>query len=752
MIVNDKYRLGALVRSGEVATFEAEEISTGRSLYVHLIAGAPAAASLTAEVGALLAAASGRPASPLVEQGDYQGSPFVVTDATPELLDLRRWLEGQGRGGSGAAPATDGPGGFVAPGEPSREPGEFTRLFQGTGGGQGSETPAGATGSFGSRPQPPPSTTGPAKESGTGSAPSAPPRPQAPSQGQGPGEFTRLFGGPGTTTDVEGTPWDSAPTGPPVDLPKGPARAPSPSDRAPSEPALGTPGAGNPGAGASGTGEFTRLFGENQLATPPVASKMPAGPRPPARSGTDSHEPPPAAGPGAASPHGLGEPTITESGMRRISPEERREEMRQFRMISRQRAEGHKAGPADLSHEPVAPPSPNLSPPYAPPAAPPPAAAEPAPGSAGRKAPGEFTRLFQGGQPASPPAVPIRPEAPGALSAPRSPSPQPPAGGSDRRSATQLGEGAPPPFSAPFDQPGGAGGQGGAAPKADQPGEFTKLFRQGRPSAGGYEPQAPPLQAPPPAAGNPGEFTRLFGSKQSEPSGADPWSAKPPAPASPDPWSAPAASPDPWSERPPAPPPQGSEPGAFTRLFGGVGGAGGAGNQGSDPFSDNESPWPADSPRQPVEPENQPGAFTKLFGGNPGSGSGGGSNWSRTPYDAGGATQISHGPPQASQAPPPPPQAQGPSEYTRMMGSAPAPPRQQAPLPQGGPPPGQAAPPPPAAPPPAYSAPPGYAAAPPAYAPPRLRRLRPRLPPRRRRLRSSSPRSPRGRAATARCT
>ena len=128
MIVNDKYRLGALVRSGEVATFEAREISTGRSLYVHLMAGAPTVAALTAEVRARLAAASGRPPSPLIEQGDFEGSPFVVTDATPELLDLRRWLEGQAQGSAVAEPGGGGTSGAAAPGSPTRETGRVHAL------------------------------------------------------------------------------------------------------------------------------------------------------------------------------------------------------------------------------------------------------------------------------------------------------------------------------------------------------------------------------------------------------------------------------------------------------------------------------------------------------------------------------------------------------------------------------------------------------------------------------------------------
>jgi hypothetical protein len=814
MIVNKKYKLGALVRSGEVATFEAQEIATGRSCYVHLMSGAPTAASLTAQVRARLAADSGSSAPPLIEQGDYEGAPFVVTEATPELLDLQRWIEAQPAAGSTVADSGGSEPGSPSPAsEPTgaRKPGEFTRLFQGGGGEETSAAgpPPVAPSSLRPKESAPAAATG--SELNSDSAPLAaqPPiqAPQAPRQG--PGEFTRMFATTEVPADQETSPaTPTAPASPPPgrteagrDLPspagptaaggaKGgeftrmfqagqegeptagsdpaggprPARKEPPAPKGVPPPRSGMPGELGPPAAPEvadrppGKGEFTQLFQDSQglgksevRAEPPETSPTPReelAPEPPAVPRTPQRTPQepiggspaaqPASGPaqpakGAqqartgqtgeftklfregpppsdrqkpASPPQVAEPSVTDSGtFRKVSPQERRQEMRQFRLVSHPGGEPPRPAPGAESR-PVGPVDK------------PPAVEPPQPSAGSSHEPGEFTRLFQGGpQAGTPDSPPLRPQGPLAQA--------PPAGAPDRRSATQLGGpssappgGAPlapqqpgdptwraqqeagpkPSPQAPFPppaavppasgRPSGPGAYGGEPHKVDQTGEFTKLFREGKPSSGRHEPAPPPApQAPPAASPDPGEFTRLFGSGQSAPT-----------------------EPDPWGGRQHSPPPRASEAGDFTRIFGG---GGSSGPQGGDPFSGGSS-WPPDSQRQTLEPEDQPGAFTKMFGGRSSQGPEGAANWRETPHDPRGATQISRDPSPPPQAPPPPP-VQGPSDFTRLMGNAPPPPRQQAP-------PEQQAPvqpvPPPAAPPAYPAAPPAYAAPPVAAAPP----------------------------------
>jgi hypothetical protein len=139
----------------------------------------------------------------------------------------------------------------------------------------------------------------------------------------------------------------------------------------------------------------------------------------------------------------------------------------------------------------------------------------------------------------------------------------------------------------------------GPAARAQQPGEFTRLFQAAAPPAPAVK---PPGQAPP------GEFTRIFGGGASEPQPpprrSEPgeftrrFSAPPPSPASGDP--PPGAAP-PRAFHPP--------PGEFTRIFGDRGEA-------SAPFSPAapvEAAPPGPISAAVAEAPASPGEYTRMF-------------------------------------------------------------------------------------------------------------------------------------------
>src|SRR5271157_3802034 len=101
-------------------SFRGRQLPSGTEVVVHLLLG-----GRTPENERLLGRLRGIPApsfSRLIELGENEGTPFVVT-AAPPYLHLAEWLAEQERGAMPVAPA--------APAAPAaKEPGEFTRLFQ----------------------------------------------------------------------------------------------------------------------------------------------------------------------------------------------------------------------------------------------------------------------------------------------------------------------------------------------------------------------------------------------------------------------------------------------------------------------------------------------------------------------------------------------------------------------------------------------------------------------------------------------
>lgn len=234
-----KYELDRLIADGEARTFRAVQTANGHPVFLHLFN--PSGRTLLAVLKSKLLAAGGKPLAPLIEIGEFAGSPYAVTEAIEPFRSLPDWIAANVTGGVPAISEDSAP--YIAlpepppaapPPPPRKEPGTFTQQFE-----QSPPVPAPA--------QAPPVVREPSEFSRLfepqAAAPPPPPSP-APAGlvSEAPGEFTRLFE-------------------PPKAGPQVPAPAPPPSA----------------GLLAEQPGEFTRLF---EPATP-VRASAPPPPRPP---------------------------------------------------------------------------------------------------------------------------------------------------------------------------------------------------------------------------------------------------------------------------------------------------------------------------------------------------------------------------------------------------------------------------------------------------------------------------------------
>ena len=251
-----KYQKPEQIRPDPVHTFRTKEVSTGRTVFVHRVSTTEAPAEQATLLRLLMSALFRSPSARnlIVDYGEEQGFWYVITKGEPQCLQLREWLQFEidhagGTAGrtqtSGEAPATPKPAapaedpdrtqlatpkvGILTPEGPSqsasREPGEFTRMFQAA-----------------AKPEPSPVWNEPAKPA----EPKQQPRQQ-------PGEFTRMFMSKTEAGAEESKPAPAAP----------PDRAKAPAGKAESAPL------------EDGPGEFTRFF---QGASP--AAKNPPDPMP----------------------------------------------------------------------------------------------------------------------------------------------------------------------------------------------------------------------------------------------------------------------------------------------------------------------------------------------------------------------------------------------------------------------------------------------------------------------------------------
>ena len=217
-----KYDLERLIADGDAKTFRAKENATGQQVLLHLFnpGGEPILAAIKAKLGG----APGKPAWPLLEIGDFAGSPYAVTDVIEPFTTLRDWVATVG-----AAPL---PG--VPMGAPRPAP------------------PAAPVASPSARAQSP---LNPDEQFSKRSEAAAAPKPA-----QEPGEFTRLFDIPAEKPPVKpGVPQAKQPQADTFENMfgfSGDARAQA-QPRSPAPPAAR--------AADPHTGEFTRLFGRSPL-------------------------------------------------------------------------------------------------------------------------------------------------------------------------------------------------------------------------------------------------------------------------------------------------------------------------------------------------------------------------------------------------------------------------------------------------------------------------------------------------------
>ncbi|MGA2575049.1 MAG: hypothetical protein ABSH24_03395 [Bryobacteraceae bacterium] len=285
MIFHDRYELLALRGGDREIALPGREISSGRDVLVHLLSDGytPENRELLANIDKLPAEYQRR----VLDIGDHEGIPYVVTDVLPPNLKLREWLaaaksavpspvaspktsERPSRSGEWKIPAIiEAPSKSAAePGAASQDPGEFTRLFPPV------KAPA-------EQPQRAPQSQDDfPKASMVAPKPDrkAPPAPAA----QEPGEFTRMLhlaaAQPATATPeaqapapVEPEPGEftrilHAAARPPASMPTAATPPPQPAEigAAPARQELG---------------EFTRLF-QAPAPSAPVAPPPPAPARP----------------------------------------------------------------------------------------------------------------------------------------------------------------------------------------------------------------------------------------------------------------------------------------------------------------------------------------------------------------------------------------------------------------------------------------------------------------------------------------
>ncbi len=284
MNIEKQFQVLGLLRDDGIRTFRAKEIASGRDLQVHIFhSDAPGNRALFEQLRALPLSTRHE----LLELGFEDKAPYIVTDPLPRETDARAWF---GRLLRPVETAADDASKFTKVGvwktgvelrrpEPSGagpEPGEFTRMFQGTPHAQPDPAPA-EPGEFTRMFQPPAasahSTAAPTPRSDEHTRPlqTHPAAPQPiPAE---PGEFTRMFQSPAAPAHETASPGPSSLTSQP--------RAGDSEEVTrlfPAQPAaeIGSHVAGPPPqAAAAEVGEFTRMFQPHESAPVPAAPAAP---------------------------------------------------------------------------------------------------------------------------------------------------------------------------------------------------------------------------------------------------------------------------------------------------------------------------------------------------------------------------------------------------------------------------------------------------------------------------------------------
>ncbi|MGB9606772.1 MAG: hypothetical protein ACPL88_12925, partial [Bryobacteraceae bacterium] len=134
MSLPEKYELLDLIAENETRTYLARERSTVRMVMVHVLLPGPNRISLLELVlrTRMIPATPGR--LQILDLGEHEGNPYVVTEIIPGFTTLRNWLGAELAWASGAQPpAATAPPPSSAPASGTtarRDPSEFTQLFQ----------------------------------------------------------------------------------------------------------------------------------------------------------------------------------------------------------------------------------------------------------------------------------------------------------------------------------------------------------------------------------------------------------------------------------------------------------------------------------------------------------------------------------------------------------------------------------------------------------------------------------------------
>ncbi len=218
-----RYELDRLIADGDAKTFRAIENATGRAVLLHMFN--PQGQAVLGVLKSKLARDPARPTPPLLELGEFAGSPYAVTEDVVGFKDVRNWLA-QLPESLAAMPPMPPPAPRASPSQGGSTTERFNRLFD--------DSPV-------RQVSPLPSTP-----------PLARPASNSSNASSTPGEFTREFGGP--------TPVRQPPVAP----------APEPSEftrmfggQSPSTPAPAPPHPPPPAPRAqtvAGPGEFTQVF------------------------------------------------------------------------------------------------------------------------------------------------------------------------------------------------------------------------------------------------------------------------------------------------------------------------------------------------------------------------------------------------------------------------------------------------------------------------------------------------------------
>jgi hypothetical protein len=279
----DRFELLGLHRDDGIKTFQAQEIATGRLVQVHLFVhpDAPESVALLKKLDLLPAQESQR----IIDRGENQGTPYVVTDRLMDQPGFREWLVAKTKKSAPETPPQSGMKPLEAAGAwkivapppppPPSSPDssletldeQFADLF-----------PTDERPQLPRDPSPPPEADRTLKVP----APPAPPPPPA----AAPGEFTQLFHTPAAAPQPEkphplpqqAQPQPRVQPQPPAQpgeftrMFQAPVTRPAPPQAQPQPPPQPAPPSAQPG-------EFTRMFQSPQRSTPQPAP-VPTGPAP----------------------------------------------------------------------------------------------------------------------------------------------------------------------------------------------------------------------------------------------------------------------------------------------------------------------------------------------------------------------------------------------------------------------------------------------------------------------------------------